>query len=204
MNLGEDFILIAGTPGTGKSAYATHLQERHGYHYVEADNEMTQSDEFITEIHPPKSDYVSERGSKHGRFVLEFGFPPQQAFLQDILSLKSQGARLVWFSANVELAQQHFSKAKGADSNKMEAFHVQTNAIKSMGLPTLDFIVVEMFHGTRHLSNREVDALIAPRGQCDKGVIGKEGSSDNRVGNLWGDWSSRDFLPTPKDEVEPS
>ncbi len=167
MNHGNDFILIAGIPGTGKSVYSTHLRDRHGYHYVEADVEMAlPGNSFIAEIHPPKSDYVSQRTSRHDRFVLEFGFPPAVDFLQDILALKSQGARLVWFTADIDLAKAYFSKANGSSPDQTETFRAQVEGIQKMRLPTPDFLIVDGFHGTTHLSNTEIDRIVLPRRNC--------------------------------------
>lgn len=171
MNHGDDFILIAGIPGAGKSAYSRHLRDLHGYHYVEADAEMSRpGNSFIAEIHPPKDGYVSQRISTYQSVVLEFGFPPAPDFLRDILMLKSQGARLVWFTGDISLAREWFSKAKGGRPEMLEAFRGQVEGIQKMGLPTPDFLIVDGFQEAAHRSSTEIDFVVTPRGNCRGGA----------------------------------
>ncbi len=161
----SDFILLAGIPGTGKTFYGEHLETVHGYHHIETDRgEVGLAQNVWSEILPPSSVYVSSLMQRYGNVVLEWSFKVD--FVPPVLGLGCQGARLVWFFADLDLARRAFARAKRDDQNEMKAFDIQVQQIRNAHLPTKEFLQVETLTRRRPLSPSEVDAVVGPRGEC--------------------------------------
>ncbi len=87
----NQFVLIAGIPGSGKSSYGEHLRSAYGFRFIETHEDQG----FIKEAIIPNPGLVSRYLDKHGRVAAEWGFLPR--FLECVLALKEQGAKLLWF-----------------------------------------------------------------------------------------------------------
>jgi len=148
-----EFILLAGISGSGKSHYAKHLEKDRGFHFIETDS----NDVMRNEADFSNAEFVRRLLAEHDKVVMEWGFLPQ--YLGCVLSLKKQGAKLLWFKADLVVARSMYAKAHPNDSNCM-FWDAQMQRIREACLPTSDFQIVETCRGGSFRSSSELDKEI--------------------------------------------
>jgi hypothetical protein len=88
---------------------------------------------------------------------MEWGFLPQ--YLGCVLWLKQQGAKLLWFKADLAVARKMYSKAHPSDPD-CSLWDAQIQRIREACLPTPDFQVVETCRDGRLRSSQDLDQEI--------------------------------------------
>ncbi len=79
--------------------------------------------------------------------------------LEHVLTLKNQGAKLLWFKADLVVARSMYAKTHPKDPF-CEAWDFQMQRIAEASLPTPDFQIVETFHQGRFRSHEDLDGEI--------------------------------------------
>jgi hypothetical protein len=149
----RQFILLTGISGSGKSYYSKHLKDDRGFYCIDTDtNDLMRTEAVFSNI-----SFVSRRLSEHDSVVMEWGFMPQ--YLGCVLWLKHQGARLLWFRADLAIARTMYAKSHPSDPNCL-LWDAQIQRIKEACLPTLDFQVVETYRDGSFRSLQELDKEI--------------------------------------------
>lgn len=125
-------VVLAGLPATGKTGFARHLAEHHGFvHYdVERHPEGWPRPELRPYLDASPRRFLQVLRRRHARIVLDWGFPTAQRPIID--GLRVCGARIVWFSADVALARRAFARRGGIS---LDRFDAQIAAIRAAGLP---------------------------------------------------------------------
>jgi hypothetical protein len=131
-------LLLSGIPAGGKSTLGKYFAANHGFLYFDMEHPETWPQPGLHQVwERSRHEFVVRLNQLSHRVVLDWGFRP--CCLPLVLELKSCGVRLVWFRGNVETAQRHFrnrNRRLGKPANfGMEAFAIQTRAIKAAGLP---------------------------------------------------------------------
>lgn len=125
-------LLVSGIPATGKSSFCRYLAREHGFaHY---DLECYPRGWPIPQLHQvwerSRGEFVAELYRLHERVAVDWGFPLRS--LQWALELENAGARLLWFTGNIQRAREIFVQRGGIDVAKFDA---QVNDIQAAGLP---------------------------------------------------------------------
>jgi hypothetical protein len=150
--IGNQFILIAGISGSGKSSYGEHLRSMHGYHFVPTDGRI----DFIEEAINSNRGLVARYLDKHRCVAVEWGFFPK--YLEYVLALKEQGARLLWFfTAEEATARWAYCVKWGGDPGKLRLWEDQMERIREAHLPTSDFQIIETFRDGNFRPYEELD-----------------------------------------------
>ena len=148
----NQFIILSGISGSGKSIYGEHLRDAHGFHFIETDKKQ----EFVAEAIISNPSLVTRYIEKYGRVAVEWGFFPK--YLGFVLALKEQGARLLWFfSAEEATARWAYCIKWEGDPPRLRLWEDQMKRIKDAELPTLDFQKIETFRDGRFRSYDELD-----------------------------------------------
>lgn len=129
------------------------MKEDRGFHCIDTDT----SDRMRNEVVFSNADFVNRRLSEHDHVVMEWGFLPQ--YLGCVLWLKRQGAKLLWFNADLAVARSMYAKSHPKDSN-CHFWDAQIQRIREACLPTSDFQIVETFRGGHFKSLEELDKEI--------------------------------------------
>ncbi len=111
------YLILAGTPGAGKSTYAQHLARDHGFTHWEFD---------VQKRFPEPQDLQAS-----DRVVLEWGFPCHAAILPrckaELVKLReTYQAQLVWFSADKHRALECYRQRSGPVSEAAWAHQVES------------------------------------------------------------------------------
>ena len=123
----NQFILIAGVSGSGKSNYGEHLRSAYRFRFIETDEYQ----EFIKEAISSSQGLVARYLDKHDRVAVEWGFRPD--LLEYVLALKDQGARLLWFFTTEEATARWAYCAKwGGDPSRLKLWEDQMEDRKSV------------------------------------------------------------------------
>lgn len=154
MNPAKQFILLTGISGSGKSSYAKHLEADYGFRYIPTDHH----DENIREVLEQNDGFVDRHLGDYPRVVMEWGFHPQ--FLGYVLLLKRQGARLLWFKADLTFARSQYLETHRQSDPSGLAWDYQVLQIRSAHLPTPDFKIVETVYDGKFRSHEDLDRII--------------------------------------------
>ncbi len=147
----NQFILLTGISGSGKSRYGEHLQQAYGFRFIETDED----DRVRTEAVRSNAGFVARYLNESDHIAMEWGFLPQS--LGCVLKLKEQGARLLWFRADDVIARSaYFAKWLGSP-DKMLLWDIQRERIREACLPTSDFQIVETFRDGNFRPYDELD-----------------------------------------------
>jgi hypothetical protein len=136
----QQFILLSGIPGSGKSRFGKYLRDKHGFHFIETDFDPIELDVLCSgDIH----DYVARWVKRYNHICVEWGFKP--CLLSRVLSLKEQGASIFWFICDKEIARLNYFEAHNNDLMAACAWYKQIYEISYVGLPTNDFFTIETY-----------------------------------------------------------
>jgi hypothetical protein len=132
------------------------LRRAFGFHFIETDV----NDDFIREAINSNSGLVARYLDKCRLVAVEWGFFPK--YLNSVISLKKQGAKLLWFSCDKAVARSHYSAKWKGDAYRLKDWDDQITRIERAGLPTRHFQVVETFGEDRFRPHGELDEEILP------------------------------------------
>jgi len=128
------------------------LRTRYGYHFIPTDEHVDFIEEAINSTHGLVARYLD----KHSRVVVEWGFFPQ--YLECVLALKAQGARLLWFfTAEEATARWAYCVKWCGDPFRLRLWEDQMERIRGAQLPTLDFQIIETFRDGSFRPYQELD-----------------------------------------------
>jgi hypothetical protein len=152
---GQQFILISGVPGSGKTTFSKYLEKNYGFYFIQTDYNHTELRELcFGDI----GNYVTRWLKKHDHMCLEWGFLPK--FLPRVLCLKNQGANIFWFTCNKDIALSNYLKAHREDDQDGAAWHRQIERIKNADLPTPAFVKIETRRDGNPIPLEELTAKI--------------------------------------------
>jgi len=159
--LENQFIILTGIPGSGKTVYGEYLRSTHGFFFIETDKD----ERFILDaISPRHLGLVDSYLKQYPLVAVEWGFFPQ--LLECVLRLKNQGARLLWFfTAEEATARWAYCVKWEGNPHKLRLWEDQMQRIKNADLPTPDFQKIETF---RDGSFRPYDGLDE---ECFRGLV---------------------------------
>jgi energy-coupling factor transporter ATP-binding protein EcfA2 len=136
----RQFILLTGLPGSGKTKLGNHLSEKHGFYFINTDDNPTELEKLcLGDI----DNYVAQWLKIHDLMCVEWGFKPR--FSSRVLRLKTQGASLFWLTCEKRIAHTNWledNKNKGFDPR---CWDIQVLEIEKAKLPTLEFITIETY-----------------------------------------------------------
>jgi hypothetical protein len=148
--LPKQFLLITGISGSGKSSYAKHLHDAHEFHFANTDEDEGLIKEAVFLNHGLVVRYLGE----YRLVAWEWGFRPE--LLKYVLALKRQGAKLLWFKADLVVARSMYAKAHPEDPNCV-LWDAQIQGIEEARLPTDAFQIVETFRNGMFRPHEELD-----------------------------------------------
>ena len=150
MGTKQQFILLTGVPGSGKTKIGERLRgENFKFDFFPTDPDINWS-EFRQEVALGVGDFVNRWYQRHGdKVCLEWGFDPfgknsfGQSFLDEILSFKDQGAKIFWLTYDKRIAYFNYVKKNAIKDPSGICWEIQMNKIEYVGLPTSDFIIIQ-------------------------------------------------------------
>ncbi len=155
----RQLILLTGVPGSGKTQYAKHLRDDYGFFFVETDNDLQFMGKLVR-ASVSDAKFVERLVEEYGRVVVEWGFRPD-LYLPNVIALKEQGARLVWFAGDDAVALPAYQERHKSDPVALHAREIQMRRIKDAGLPTPGlFQVVHATRGNGFVPYNELDQMI--------------------------------------------
>lgn len=140
-------LLLTGLPGTGKSAFANHLQSSRGFVHFDLEKDRTLwPDSSLHEVwESSRPHFVAAARNLFPRLVLNWGFPPNCLPMVD--EIDAAGVPVVWFTGPAGFAKNRFMQREGITSDAAARFDYQLLRIACAGLPAIrpHWRVVDVF-----------------------------------------------------------
>lgn len=99
----NNYLLITGIPGTGKTTFSNYLQSKYGYRHIDLESEILLRVLFTS----PKA-YIKELKKQSSKVVCSWGFIPENDQINIVLLFKGLGFRLLWFDGDRIAARNAF------------------------------------------------------------------------------------------------
>ena len=160
MSTKEQFILLTGIPGSGKTYVGEHLRDKHGFFF------------YCTDLNglAVTNDLVTQWLSLHGKKVcLEWGFHPCDLNL--VLKLREQGATVFWLKCAEDIAFRNYCEKHAENDPKGYYMIKQLERIKAAGLPQSqgsNFIIIDTYPNRKEIPREELAQKILRRLRYDK------------------------------------
>lgn len=152
MNLqqNQNFLLIAGIPGTGKTEIGNYLADEHNFFHLDVEELMQIDGSRFVSLKQTPDDFIHLLKQRK-KVVVTWGFMPG---IDDCIIRKFQllGFKFIWFDGNRKAARNAFIR-RGTVSE--DILDIQMRRIEKMDIGSFSPVVVNTFDGQDNFLERE-------------------------------------------------